>query len=39
MDRQQAKEKIEKTDKNIDERVFELYGLGEEEIGIVKGKV
>ena len=29
------KEKIEKTDREIDERVYELYGLGEEEIGII----
>ena len=32
----EVKEKIEKTDREIDERVFELYGLGEEEIGVVK---
>ena len=34
----EIKEKIERTDGEIDERVFELYELGEEEIGIVEGK-
>jgi predicted nucleic acid-binding Zn-ribbon protein len=29
---------IEATDKQIDRLVYELYGLTEEEIGIVKGK-
>ncbi|MCK5122579.1 MAG: N-6 DNA methylase [Candidatus Pacebacteria bacterium] len=32
----EIKEKIEKTDREIDGRVFELYGLGEEEIGIIE---
>ena len=31
------KREIEKTDKEIDEKVFELYGLGEEERKIVEG--
>lgn len=30
------KEEIEKTDKNIDQKVYQLYGLTEEEIGIVE---
>lgn len=30
------KEEIERTDKEIDERVFRLYNLSEEEIGIVE---
>jgi len=29
---------IEATDKQIDRLVYELYGLTEEEIGIVEGK-
>ena len=33
----EVKEKIEKIDGEIDERVFELYGVGEEEIGIIEG--
>lgn len=32
----EIKEKIERTDREIDGRVFELYGLGEKEIGIIK---
>jgi len=32
------KAEIEKTDKEIDRMVYELYGLTEEEIGIVEGK-
>jgi len=32
----EIKEKIEKTDGEIDERVFKLYGVGEKEIRIVK---
>ena len=32
----EIKEKIDKTDGEIDERVFELYGLGEGEVGIVE---
>jgi len=30
--------KIAKTDKKIDEEVYKLYGLTEEEIKIVEGK-
>ena len=29
-------EEIEKTDNQIDQKVYELYGLTEEEIGIVE---
>jgi len=29
---------IDSTDNRIDKLVYELYGLGEEEIGIVEGK-
>ena len=29
--------KIFKTDKEIDQMVYELYGLSEEEIGLVEG--
>ncbi|MBK6966336.1 MAG: hypothetical protein IPH20_21050 [Bacteroidales bacterium] len=32
------KAEIEKTDQEIDRMVYELYGLTEEEIGIVEGK-
>jgi len=32
----EIKEKIERTDGEIDERVFELYGLGKGEIEIIK---
>ena len=32
----EVKEKIEKTDGEIDERVFDLYGLGEDEIRIIE---
>jgi len=32
----EIKEEIEKTDEEIDERIFELYGLGEEEIKIIE---
>ena len=32
------KEEIEKTDKLIDQKIYELYGLSEEEIKIVEGK-
>jgi methylase of polypeptide subunit release factors len=33
-----VKKEIEKTDREIDERVYELYGLGEEEKKVVEGK-
>jgi type II restriction/modification system DNA methylase subunit YeeA len=33
----EIKSKIAKTDKEIDRMVYELYGLTEEEIGIVEG--
>lgn len=36
MDKEQAKEKIGKLDKSIDEKVFELYGVKEEDIKIIK---
>ncbi len=29
---------IEKTDNEIDQMVYELYGLSEDEIGIVEGR-
>ena len=32
------KEEIEKTDKIIDQKVYELYGLTEEEIKIIEGE-
>ena len=32
------KKEIEKTDKEIDEKVYELYGLTEEEIKIIEEK-
>lgn len=32
----EIKEKIERTDGEIDGRVFEIYGVGGEEIGIIK---
>jgi len=32
----ELKSEINKTDKEIDEKVYELYGLTEEEIGIVE---
>jgi len=32
----EVKEEIEKTDKEIDKKVYELYGLGEEEIRVVE---
>ena len=35
---EQLKRQIEKTDHEIDERVYELYGLREKEIDIVEGK-
>ena len=35
---QKLKEEIEKTDKLIDQKVYELYGLTDEEIKIVEGK-
>ena len=34
---QSLKAEIDKTDKEIDQMVYELYGLTEEEIGIVEG--
>ena len=34
---QELKAEIDKTDKEIDQMVYELYGLTEEEIGIVEG--
>ena len=34
---QTIKAEIEKTDKEIDQMVYELYGLTEEEIKIVEG--
>jgi len=34
----EIKEEIEKIDKEIDRKVYELYGLGEEEIKVVEGK-
>jgi hypothetical protein len=33
---QDLKAQIDKTDKKIDQMVYELYGLSEEEIGIVE---
>lgn len=36
---QTLKTEIEKTDREIDQMVYELYGLSEEEIGIVEGSV
>lgn len=33
----EIKEEIEKTDKEIDKKVYELYGLTEEEIRVVEG--
>jgi len=36
MNKQQTKEKIKKTDGEIDERVFELYRLTKNKIEIVK---
>ena len=33
-----VKKDIKKTDKEIDERVYELYGLGEEERKIIEEK-
>ncbi|MBI4992942.1 MAG: restriction endonuclease subunit S [Candidatus Magasanikbacteria bacterium] len=33
------KSEIEKTDKMIDQKVYELYGLTEEEIGVVEGNI
>ena len=36
---QNIKSEIEKTDKEIDQMVYELYGLSEEEIGIVEESV
>ena len=33
------KEKIEKTDKKIDQEIYKLYGLNEEEIKIIEGSV
>ena len=36
---EKLKREIEATDKQIDTRVYELYGLTEEEIKIVEGKV
>jgi len=33
------RERIDRTDRLIDDAVFRLYGLTEEEIGIVEGKV
>ena len=36
---QSLKAEIEKTDKEIDQMVYELYGLSEEEIKIVEGAV
>ena len=35
---QKLKDEIAKTDKKIDEEVYNLYGLTEEEIKIVEGK-
>lgn len=32
------RERIERTDRLIDDAVFRLYGLTEEEIGMVEGK-
>jgi hypothetical protein len=32
----EIKEEIEKTDREIDERVFELYRLGKEDVGIIE---
>ncbi|MFA6171025.1 MAG: N-6 DNA methylase [Patescibacteria group bacterium] len=37
-DWRKLKDEIARTDKKIDEEVFELYGLGEEEIKVVEGK-
>jgi len=36
--RHKTKDKIKKTDKEIDEKVYELYGLTEEERKVVEGK-
>ena len=36
---QALKAQIEKTDKEIDQMVYALYGLSEEEIGIVEGRL
>jgi len=36
---QELKAEIEKTDKEIDKMVYELYGLSEEEIKIVEGEI
>lgn len=36
---EKLKAKIEKIDDKIDEMVFELYGLSEAEIAVVKGEV
>ena len=36
---QNSKAEIEKTDKEIDKMVYELYGLSEEEIKIVEGEL
>ncbi len=36
---QELQREIDKTDKEIDEMVYELYGLTEEEIGIVEGSI
>lgn len=35
----ELKDQIDKTDREIDEMVYELYGLSEEEIGVVEGSL
>ncbi len=40
MDREEyekLEKKIKDTDKEIDKKVYALYGLGEDEIGVVEG--
>ncbi|MBE0671219.1 MAG: hypothetical protein IH588_11570 [Anaerolineales bacterium] len=37
-EQEMVKREIESTDQEIDRLVYELYGLSEEEIGIVEGK-
>ena len=35
---EEKKKEIEKTDEEIDQKVYELYGLAEEEIKIIESK-
>ena len=37
-EREELERKIERTDGEIDELVYELYGLTEEEIAVVEGR-